>query len=151
MTTWDVCVLTGSYSEESKNIVIELYGKTRANESITVRVHGFRPYFYLVEPPSSVLEELKADPEVLDLKDVELRVDNIPKKCVKVTIIYPYKVPNYREKYRDTCRALAADIPFIHRFYYDKDLTSCLRFTGHELVKPVKTLEEQNQDKINNN
>ncbi|MCK5561248.1 MAG: DNA polymerase II, partial [Thermoplasmata archaeon] len=127
-------MLTGSYSEENQAIVIELYGKTRDNEAITVRVHGFKPYFYLVEPPSSVLEELKEDPEVLDLKEVELSVNNELKNCTKVTIIYPYKVPNYRQKYRDVSEILAADIPFIHRFYYDKDLTSCLRVQGQELV-----------------
>ncbi len=134
MSTWDVCILTGSYSNENKSIVIELYGKTRDNETITVRVHGFKPYFYLVEPPSSVLEELKTDPEVLELEEVELSVNNEPKTCTKVTIIYPYKVPNYRQKYSDICRILAADIPFIHRFYYDKDLTSCIRVQGKELV-----------------
>jgi DNA polymerase I len=140
MPTWDVCVLTGSYSndDENKGVIVELYGKTRENESISVRVHGFRPYFHLVEPPQSIINELKEDPEVLDLEDVELSVNNVPKKCLKVTIIYPYKVPNYRQKYREICDVLAADIPFIHRFYYDKDLGPYLRFTGQELVNKPK-------------
>ena len=41
MNSWEMRILGGSYSNEEGNIVIELYGKTRANESAVVRYSGF--------------------------------------------------------------------------------------------------------------
>ena len=130
MNNWDVRVIAGSYSTEEGKVVIDLFGRTKAGESITARIRDFLPYFYLVEPTEDILDELKDDPEVLNLKDLDLEVENEPRHCVKVTIRYPFNVPNYRNKYRSKVKVLAADIPFIHRFYYDFNLPSCIRIHG---------------------
>ena len=47
MTTWDVRLFTGDYVVESGAPVIELFGKTRDNKSITVRYKGFKPYYHV--------------------------------------------------------------------------------------------------------
>ena len=43
MGTWDVRLISASYVMEGDEPVVELYGKTRGKESITILVHGFRP------------------------------------------------------------------------------------------------------------
>jgi DNA polymerase I len=134
MNFWDIRVIAGSYSTEAGRVVIDLYGRAATGESITARIRNFLPYFYIVEPPESVLEELKNDPEVLNLKEVDLEVEHEKRHCVKVTIIFPFKVPEYRNKYRNRHIVLAADIPFIHRFYYDFNLPACIRVHGEVVL-----------------
>ncbi len=123
-------MLAGSYTVEDGKVVIDLFGRTLANQSITARIRNFLPYFYIVSPSEDILGELKPDPEVLNLTDVELEVGGEKCQCVKVTIQFPYKVPEYRNRYKNSRIILAADIPFIHRFYYDFNLPSCIRVHG---------------------
>ncbi len=130
MCSWDIRVIAGSYSTENGKVVIDLFGRTMSGDSITARVRNFLPYFYLVEPTQSILDDLKNDPEVLNLTDVELEVENELRPSVKVTIQFPFKVPEYRNRYKNEFTVLAADIPFIHRFYYDFNLPSCIRIHG---------------------
>ena len=59
---WDVRLLTASYSAAGDGVIVELYGKTRENRSITIRYHGFKPYFYLVEPSDNRVRQVKASP-----------------------------------------------------------------------------------------
>ncbi|UCH88009.1 MAG: DNA polymerase II [Thermoplasmata archaeon] len=128
---WDVRVIAGAYSMESDGVVVELYGHTRDNRTITVCNHGFRPYFHLVDPPNSVLEELKSDPELVSIEPVELEVAGESRPCQKIIIQSPWKVPSYRGRYQaQHITVLAADIPFVHRFYYDKDFSACLTVKG---------------------
>jgi DNA polymerase I len=132
MAQWNVRLLTASYSKE-EDVVVELYGKTDKNQSITVRYKGFKPYFFLVTPPSGIVSELKASDNVISVEDVELLHDGQMRRCKKVTIKYPWLVPDYRKAYGSQCRILAADIPFGHRFIYDFDLGGCIRVTGKRL------------------
>lgn len=132
MTHWNVRLLTASYSKED-DVVVELYGKTDKNQSITVRYKGFKPYFFLVTPPSGIVSELKAKDDVISVEDVELLHDGQMRRCKKVTIKYPWLVPEYRKAYGSHCLVLAADIPFGHRFIYDFDLGGCIKVTGKKL------------------
>jgi DNA polymerase I len=135
MNSWDIRVIAGSYSTEGDKVVIDLFGQTQNGESVTARVRDFLPYFYLVEPPEDIVDDLKDDPEVLKVKDVELEVEGEKKQAVKVTIKFPFKVPDYRNKYKSRIIVLAADIPFIHRFYYDYNLPSCITISGEVVSK----------------
>ena len=54
MGEWNVRLLTASYSKED-DVVVELFGRTDDDRSIAVRYHGFKPYFYLVTPPSGIV------------------------------------------------------------------------------------------------
>ena len=68
---WDVRLLTVSYRRvEDDQIAIEMYGKTRDGESITVRYVGFKPYFHVLEPTSDIVELLKKDPNVLEVRSI---------------------------------------------------------------------------------
>ncbi len=130
---WDVRLLTASYSREENGVVVELYGKTREGKSIVARYEGFKPYFYLVEPPATILEKFSNDPEISKLEEVELWHKGKIRKCVKVTLHSPWKTPKYRRDALEFCDVLAADIPFHQRFIYDFDLGSCIRVYGDEI------------------
>ncbi len=127
-------ILTGSYDRsDEKNVVVELFGKTKEGKSIVVRVKNFKPYFYLVEPPKDLIESLKNDNEIISIEDKDLWVSGSIKKCKKITLYSPWKVPNYRKMAQERCQVLAADIPFHHRFMYDYDLGSCVEVEGKEI------------------
>ena len=129
---WDVRLLSASYSREEDGVVVELYGKTRDGKSIVARYHGFMPYFYLVEPPTTILEKFSQDPEIYKLEEVKLWHKGRVRDCVKVTLHSPWKTPRYRSEALEFCDVLAADIPFHQRFIYDFDLGSCIRVYGEE-------------------
>ncbi len=150
MATWDVRLLGGSYSridadEERVNspstadalgadgtVVVELFGRTAEGRSVTILAYGFRPYFFIVEPSQDVIDELDNDPDILELSDEVLEVNNIEHEVTRVVLRYPWTVPSYRNRYQRDYTVLAADIPFAHRFIYDNDITSCTRVTGRE-------------------
>ncbi|MDO9537291.1 MAG: DNA polymerase domain-containing protein [Thermoplasmata archaeon] len=140
MPTWNVRLLTASYSKE-EDVVVEIYGKTDKNQSITVRYHGFKPYFFLVAPPSGIVAELKASDNVISVEDVELFHDGQDRCCKKVIIKYPWMVPDFRKAYASHCMVLAADIPFHHRFMYDLDLGGCVKVTGKKLEQGKYTTD----------
>ncbi|MDX1534831.1 MAG: 3'-5' exonuclease, partial [Thermoplasmata archaeon] len=137
MTAHDVRLLAASYRREGDEElpVIELFGKTREGRSITVEVRGVRPYFYVVEAPQSLRGTFERDAEIVELRDVELEVHPLEKKaCVQVVMKHPWRTPEYRNKARQFgSEVLAADIPFVHRFIYDRDLGSCFRVEGEEV------------------
>lgn len=130
---WDVRLLTASYRREGpeEEPVLELFGRTRKdNNSIVVEYRGFNPYFYCVSPPPPLKAALAKDPEIVRLEDVELELEGKKTPCTRVVMKHPWRTPEYRERCRKyDSQALAADIPFPHRFIYDLDLSSC--FTVH--------------------
>ena len=130
---WDIRLLTASYSREEDGVVVELYGKTRDGKSVVALYRGFKPYFYLVEPPETLIEEFTSDPEIISLEPVQLWYRGKNRNCIKVTLHSPWKTPRYRSKAMEFCTVLAADIPFHLRFIYDFDLSSCIRVFGEEV------------------
>ena len=111
--------------------MIELFGRTKDDRSITVEYWGFLPYFYCIEPTQALRSALQRDPEIVRIEDVELEVAGVKRACGKVLMHHPWKTPEYRERCRKFgCDVLAADIPFAHRFIFDFDLPSCFRVFG---------------------
>ena len=134
MNDWDVRLFAASYKQEGEEMVIELYGKTREGKSITVLSRGFRPYFYIIEPNPDIEGEHKRNPEVLSVEHDELLLEGVMKKVLKVTIMYPYKMTEFRNRVkRKGFEVLSADIPFHLRFIYDLDLEACLKVKGKEV------------------
>ncbi|HTT26492.1 MAG TPA: DNA polymerase II, partial [Thermoplasmata archaeon] len=123
METVDLFLLGGSYQATDDGVVIELFGRDREGGAIVARYYGFRPYFELVEPLEEALARLKADPEVVATEERREWVNGSERRVVRVTIKFPWKVPEYRDRYRRPDlepSVLACDIPFVHRFLYDK-------------------------------
>ena len=132
METVDIRLITASYSNDAAgNVFVELFGKTRDKKSITVLYYGFDPYFFIVDPNENTEKALKGDTEVLKTEHDRLFYKGSDHAALKVTIKYPWKVPDYRNDWKKKgFVVLAADIPFHHRFVYDHDMGSCIRITG---------------------
>src|SRR2546422_915646 len=104
MATYDVRIVTASYRREPRNgpeqaqlPVIQLFGRTREGQSITIEYSGFQPYFFVVEPPQSLRGAFGRDPQVVKLEDVTLQVEGKPTPCARVVLRQPWKTPEYRE------------------------------------------------------
>ncbi len=136
-----VRILSGSYSSQRDGVVIELFGRTEQGESVTLLYDDFRPYFYLVNPSNEIVKELERDDEIIRLENRELWVDGDMEPCKKVILKYPFKVPGYKNKYKSECKVLAADIPYIQRFIYDKDLGSTVIIEGGRIDNGKYTTE----------
>jgi len=137
MDSYDVRLLTASYTKE-EDVVVELFGKTKNGKSITIRYYGFKPYFYVAGPSKEVIKALKENENVLKVEETELFVKGEMKKCAKITIKYPWLVPDFRGSLGKEFSVLAADIPFGQRFIYDNDLGSCVRVFGVEESSEIK-------------
>src|SRR3989442_223940 len=84
MATYDVRIVTASYRREPRNgpeqaqlPVIQLFGRTREGQSITIEYSGFQPYFFVVEPPQSLRGAFGRDPQVVKLEDVNRQVEGV--------------------------------------------------------------------------
>lgn len=142
MGSWKVRILNGNYKMQGDEVVVELYGRTDDGTSILMLNRGFKPYFYLVEPSDRTMSmlrtELDSGEEITELKDKTLWVAGMDRKCVKIVMKHPFKVPQYRERFSERTdwgvgnNILAADIPFVYRFIFDKDIAACVKVTGTE-------------------
>ncbi|MDG6225085.1 MAG: DNA polymerase domain-containing protein [Candidatus Thermoplasmatota archaeon] len=126
-----IMVISGHYRRCDDGVVIELFGRSEDGRSLTCLYEDFSPYFYIVAPDQRVFEELGNDPLVIDTEKRDLMVDGRMNECLKVVVKYPYDVPSYRKRWSEEgFRILAADIPFVNRFYYDLDLGSYVEVEG---------------------
>ncbi len=120
---YEIFLVGGSYDPTSGEPVVELYGRTREGGSVTARYYGFIPYFHLKSLSTERLEAVRKDSRVRDVQEVTLWVDGTEQKCYRVNVKLPHTVPELRRTYgdpEDETSVLACDIPFAHRFLYDK-------------------------------
>ncbi|MFY9717551.1 MAG: DNA polymerase domain-containing protein [Thermoplasmata archaeon] len=141
MRTIDLFVVGGSYHSVNDDVVVELFGRTREGTALVARYYGFRPYFEITDPTAEVRERLAKDPEVVRTDEITVWVNGTDRPALRVTIHKPWVVPEYRERYRrsgDEASVLACDIPFVHRFLYDKHLGLCVSFEAEEEPPDVR-------------
>ena len=142
MRTIELFLLEGSYQALDDEVVVELFGRTRDGSPLVARYYGFRPYFMLTEPTAETRQRLSADREIIDVRDTTVWVGGHERPAVRVTLHRPWLVPQYREQYRrrgDEASVLACDIPFVHRFLYDKHLGLSLAFEAEDEPEEVRT------------
>ncbi len=139
MGVWDVRILCSSYSSRTGDAVVELYGKTREGQSVVVLAKGFRPYFFIIDPAESLAEQMRKDPDVVEVVPDELLVRGKMHPVLKVVISHPWQMSDYTNRLRGKYHLLGTDIPFQDRFIYDKDLGSCIRVTGKEVESEYRT------------
>ncbi len=135
MPTFDLFFLEGSYQTVDDQVVVELFGRTRDGEPMVARYYGFRPYFELTDPTDAIREKLRADPEIIGFEEITTWYAGREHPALKVTLHRPFLVPEYREKFRrkpEEGAVLACDIPFVHRFLYDKHLGLTLQFEAED-------------------
>ncbi|MCI4326399.1 MAG: DNA polymerase II [Thermoplasmata archaeon] len=141
MTAYELFLLGGSYQRVGDEPVLELFGRSRSGEPVVARYEGFRPYFLLTEPTEESLTRLRADPQIISLTEETTWLAGADRRAVRVTLHAPWLVPEYRERYRkpnDEASVLACDIPFVHRFLYDKGLTLTIGFEGEPVAEEVR-------------
>jgi len=140
MESWDVRLISASAAQDGEEPVVELFGKTRDRQSITILAYGFRPYLFAVDPKPDLEKLLKEDKEVESLEYDRLLFKSEMHDVLKVTITHPWKLSDYKNKLQRTGhKVLSSDISFHHRFFYDKDMGSCIRVTGERVDKPYYT------------
>jgi DNA polymerase, archaea type len=136
----ELFLVGGSSTSDGDGIVVELYGRTRAGESMVARYYGFRPYFIVCEPTEEQRQQLKQERRVIATEDLTLWVEGKDRPCEHVTVQHPGLVPDFRDRYRRTGEpwsVLSCDIPFVHRFLYDKGVGLTLRFQAEPEVPDV--------------
>ncbi|HYB77808.1 MAG TPA: 3'-5' exonuclease, partial [Thermoplasmata archaeon] len=139
--TVELFLLEGSYQAVEDGVVVELFGRTKEGNPLVARYYGFRPYFMITEPTEEVRARLKADKEIIELHDVTTWVDGRDRPALHVTLHRPWLVPQYRDAYRrrgDETSVLACDIPFVHRFLYDKHLGLAVAFEAEDEPPEVR-------------
>jgi len=141
VTSVELFLLGGSYHAVDDGVVLELFGRSRDGEAVVARYYGFRPYFVLLEPTNEERSRLNADPEVVRLDPQSVFYRGRERNAARVTIHHPWRVPEYRKAYQGDgaeARVLSCDIPFVHRFLYDKGLGLCVRFEAEEEPEEVR-------------
>ncbi len=134
MSSWDVRLISASYTMEGDEPVIELYGKTRGKESITILVNGFKPYLFAVRPTEALERQLAENGEVVSAQKDTLLYKGVDTEVLKVTLRSPWKVSEYHNRFkRMGFDVLASDIPLNHRYFYDMDMGACIRVTGESV------------------
>jgi DNA polymerase I len=139
--TVELFLLEGSYQAADDGVIVELFGRTREGSPLVARYYGFRPYFMITEPTDEVRARLHADPEIVGVEDIRTWVAGREQPAVRVTLHRPWLVPQYRDQYRrrgDETSVLACDIPFVHRFLYDKHLGLSLAFEAEDEPEEVR-------------
>jgi DNA polymerase I len=139
--TVELFLLEGSYQAVEDGVVVELFGRTRDGASLVARYYGFRPYFVVTEPTDEVRARLRADPEIIEFRDITMWVDGRDRPALHVTLHRPWLVPQYRDNYRrrgDETSVLACDIPFVHRFLYDKHLGLAVAFEAEDEPEEIR-------------
>jgi len=139
--TVELFFIEGSYTSVGDDVVVELYGRTRDGVATVARYYGFRPYFVLLEPTAEERARLAGDPEIVAVEEIETWVAGRTRPAVRVVLHRPFLVPDYRKKFQrsgEDPNVLACDIPFVHRFLYDKHLGLTLAFEAEEESAEVR-------------
>ncbi len=139
--TVELFLLEGSYQSVDDGVVVELFGRTREGTAIVARYYGFRPYFEITEPTAQDREKLGKDPEIISVDDLPIWAGGRERPAVRVTLHRPWLVPQYRDQFRrrgDETSVLACDIPFVHRFLYDKHLGLTVAFEAEDEPEDVR-------------
>ncbi|MBE6514401.1 MAG: DNA polymerase II [Thermoplasmata archaeon] len=131
MGEWDVRIISASSLMVDGEPVVELFGKTRGKESIAIVCKGYLPYLYAVDPRPETAEILSRDPEVVSTEPDRLLYKSEMHDVLKITIKNPWKASDFRNRLRKAGHpVLSSDISLQHRFFYDKDMGSCIRVRG---------------------
>ncbi|MCK4718227.1 MAG: DNA polymerase II, partial [Thermoplasmata archaeon] len=142
LSTFDIRILSATYTREEEGAVVELYGVTREGEGLVALYKGFLPYYVVCEASSEYIDHIERDPEVVSTTPLDLWLEGKERTCHKITIHNPWDVPRYRALATRECRrVLAADIPFGHRFMYDNKIEACTTVRG-KLLKRGETRKE---------
>ncbi len=117
-------ILDVDYVLVDEKPIIRIFGKTEGGETVCGFYNDYLPYFYV--DGQRVLEQLKKEPQIVDIKEVERKLvmdHNSTKRMYKVILQNPAKTPEIRERLKTGgVRLYEADILFKYRFLSDMNL-----------------------------
>ena len=116
--------------------VVYLFGRSADGRSFGVRTPPLAPWLQVVEPSDEVARALPGWEGVVAVADQELWVDGAVRRCLRIETERPGQVPGLRERLQSRgLTVLAADIPFHHRYLYDRDLGGCISVAGGQTTR----------------
>ena len=130
MGTWDVRLISSSALQSDGTCTIELFGRARTGESVTILSSGFMPYFFAVDPVPGLDKKVMETGDAVSAEYDRLLYKSEMHDVLKIVFRDPRKMSEMKARLRKTNRILAGDIPFHHRFFYDQDMGACIRVTG---------------------
>ncbi len=131
MNTWDIRLLSASYLQEGEDVVMELFGKTRDQKSITVLSRGFKPYYFILDPDERVYHSLKLDSKIVSYDKTTLFYHGADHEAVKITLRLPWDATEHKNRWKkEGYTILSGDIAFHYKYLYDMDMASCIRVSG---------------------
>ena len=122
----DLFIVDGTYKVEEEKPVIYLFCRGEDGKSYLVEVHGFEPYFFVKKEENVPEDERIVRVEETDLKNIK---GHPVKKIVTKT---PGDVKKVRDLFSETYEA---DILFVKRFIYDKNIFCWIRVNSNKVYK----------------
>jgi DNA polymerase, archaea type len=141
VTEVELFLLDGSYQAVDDGVIVELFGRSRDGEALVARYYGFRPYFLVLDLTDDERARLQADPEIVRIEPTRVFLLGRERSASRVELHRPWRVPEYRKALQgsgEEPRVLSCDIPFVHRFLYDKGLGLCVAFEAEEEPEAVR-------------
>ncbi len=124
----NIVILDIDYITEDEKPVIRLLGREINKDNpkkIIALDYNFSPYFYIeANDISQCLKDLEKY-ETDEVKVVDKKDFQIPKKFIKITFAHPQEVPKYRDEIKDLDSVINIrehDIPFYRRYLMDNDV-----------------------------
>jgi len=136
MATWNVRLLSSGTLTEGEGSTIVYYGITDKDETVTLFIRGFRPYFYVQSHPDAVEEVLSFFMTTMPRENAiferaDRMIDGKEVLCTKVSLNYPYNIPKVRDQLKGKGMKLyGADIPYTYRYLFDNDIGSTVEVHG---------------------
>ena len=134
-----ICIIDVSYQAQSEGgTVLVAHARAEAGHSVTMLVHGLRPFVVIAAPddapPSrleSWLDDVRKDKRVVNIHDPEvLWCEEGERLHWRVDVTQPNVVPKLRELLAERWLVTSADIRFEQRLFLDLDLGPHMAVSG---------------------
>lgn len=118
-------IANATYKIHSGQPFVYLFGRLSNGESFLAKC-SFRPYFFIKKADLAKAEEVVS----IEHEDTGLR-DFKENNVVKIFVSKPADVPSLRKLYENKgIKTFEADIPFVQRFYIDKEIFGPIQIKG---------------------
>ena len=98
METYDLRLISSSFTQDGEESVIELFGRSRDGRSVTVLYRGFRPYFFAVDPAPGLEEALSKAEGVTSVKRDRLLYKSEEHDVLRIEFDGPRRMTEWKAK-----------------------------------------------------
>ena len=134
-----ICIIDVSYQAQSEGgTVLVAHARAEAGHSVTMLVHGLRPFVVIAAPDDaqndrleSWLDDVRMDERVVQIHDPEiLWCEEGERPHWRVDVTQPHVVPKLRDHLSERWLVTSADIVFPMRLFLDLDLGPHMEVSG---------------------